>query len=88
MASSSSSLSSLSVALSGGDAAEEAKRKEEEEHIKIINEFQLHATCAAPRKKHAVWKRCYYFCSTLKAHEYDVYCMKCRKWIHSALSRW
>ena len=78
----SSSLSSLSVASCGGIAAEEAKRKEEEERIKIINELQLHPTCAAKRKKHPVWKQRYYFCSMLKGHEDDVYCMKCRKWIH------
>ena len=92
MASSSSSLSSLSVALSGGGAAKEAKRKEEEERIKIINELGFaadtgytaprHVRCPAQEARGHHRKRCYYLCSTLKAHEDDVYCMKIRKWIH------
>ena len=41
-----------------------------------------HVRCPAQEGATAVWKRCNYFCSTLKAHEDDVYCMKCRKWIH------
>ena len=81
LASTSSSVSTLSVGSSTSATVAEAKRKEEEEHMKIINELQLHPTCANKRKKHPVWRERYYFESTLEGHEDDVYCMKCRKWI-------
>jgi len=80
-----SSLFSLSVPSnfrsSAPAASADAKRKEEEDRMKVINELELHPTHNIARKKHCAWRKPYYFCSTLKGHKNDIYCMKCRRWI-------
>ena len=73
------------MASRGGTAATEAKRREEEERMKIINQWQLSSTRNNPRKKAPVWKYPYYFSSTHKDKLNEIYCMKCRYWVGGGL---